>query len=95
MPTPTELAHLVEQLYEAQWYDFLDELDAISRRRRDRHRVPDSPQSFDRESVAAWIASRHFLTESGLREVWFLDHGALNLPKGWTLQRSKCWRRGA
>ena len=31
--TPAELAHQVEQLDDEDWYDFLDELDEVSRRR--------------------------------------------------------------
>lgn len=71
MPTPSELAQLAERLDDTQWYDFLDELDAVSRR---RHHLaePEQPANCDRDSLAAWIARKHFLADSGIREIWYL-----------------------
>lgn len=76
MPTPVELARLTEQFDTAQWYDFLDELDAVTRRRRQREGEPDPPPGTDRDTLAAWIAQKHFLIDSGIRGIWYLPQEA-------------------
>lgn len=76
MPTPAELARLTEHFDTAEWYDFLDELDAVTRRRRQREGEPDPPPGTDRDTLAAWIARKHFLIDSGIREIWFLPQEA-------------------
>ena len=75
METPTELARLAEQLSDAEWYQFLDELDSVSRRRR-RRVEPEQPGGEDRDALAAWLAKKHLLADSGLREVWYLPRNA-------------------
>jgi hypothetical protein len=72
MPTPKELAQIVEQYDEQDWYDFLDELDEVSRRRRQREPEPEPPVGNDRDALAEWIARRHFLVGSSIREIWYL-----------------------
>ena len=76
MPTPSELAQLAEHLDDTQWYDFLEELDAVSRRRRHRQTEPEQPANGDRDSLAAWLARKHFLADSGIREIWYLPERA-------------------
>jgi hypothetical protein len=76
MPTPKELAQIVEQYDQEQWFDFLDELDAVSRRRRGRDPEPDEPASNDRDSVAGWIARRHLLADRSIQEIWYMGQGA-------------------
>lgn len=71
MPTPSELAQWAERLDDMQWYDFLDELDAVSRRRH-RQTEPEPQANSDRDTLAAWIARKHFLADSGIREIWYL-----------------------
>jgi hypothetical protein len=76
MPIPEELAKQAEQLDDEQWYDFLDELDEVSRRRRQRTDVPSKPPSGNRDDVAAWVARTHFVADPSIREVWYLPGGA-------------------
>jgi len=76
MHSPAEIARLVEQLDDEQWYDFLDELDAVTRRRGERQGEPDPPPGSDRDTVAAWIARKHFLVDSGVQEIVYLPMGA-------------------
>ncbi len=76
MQSPAEIARLVELLDDEQWYDFLDELDAVTRRRGERQGEPDPSPGSDRDTVAAWIARKHFLVDSGVQEIGYLPHGA-------------------
>lgn len=59
-----------------RWFEFLDEVDADSRERRLRMPEPDPPAGASRDDVAAWVARTHLLTDSGIREVWYLPRGA-------------------
>ncbi len=74
--TPAELAYQVEQLDDEDWYDFLDELDDVSRRRRQREPESPEPAGQTRDEVAAWVARKHIIADSGIREVWYLPAGA-------------------
>jgi hypothetical protein len=76
MPTPIELARQAEQFDDEQWYEFLDEIDEVSRRRRQRAREPAQLAGKSRDEVAAWLAKKHFIADSGIREVWYLPTGA-------------------
>jgi hypothetical protein len=63
------------QLGEVGWYDFVDDVDESSQElsRRDDS---DAPQSQDRDAIAAWVARKHFVADGGIREIWYLPHGA-------------------
>ena len=61
---------------DAHWYDYLDRLDEDSRYRRQRVQAPDSPTSTSRDDVAAWVAKKHLLVDTSLRQVWYLPQGA-------------------
>jgi hypothetical protein len=76
MPNPTELARQAENLDDQQWYEFLDALDEVSRRRRQQRDEEDRPADMSRDSVAHWIAGRHFAADRSIREVWYLPIGA-------------------
>lgn len=65
-----------EQLAVEQWFDFLDTIDEASRLRRQRAEEPDSPAGKSRDEVAAWVAGKHLLVDSGIREIWYLPQGA-------------------
>jgi hypothetical protein len=75
-PTPDELAHQLEQLDDEQWYQFLDQLDQVSRRRRQRPLA--DPASPGRDDVAAWVARKHFIADSAVNQIWYLPSGAPN-----------------
>ena len=74
MTTPAEIARQAEQFDDKQWYEFLDAIDEVSRRRRQRAPAPTSPTGQGRDEVAAWLAQQHFVVDSGIREVWYLPH---------------------
>jgi hypothetical protein len=76
MQTPQELARAAEKYDEEQWFEFLDELDAVSRRRNNRVNEPAPAADADRDSMARWIARTHLNTDSGIREVWYLPQGS-------------------
>jgi hypothetical protein len=59
-----------------EWYERLDEYDEASRRRRQRVQQPALPAGKSREEVAAWVARKHLIADSGIREVWYLPQGA-------------------
>ena len=63
-------------LQDEQWYEVLDELDEASRRRRQHTVVPAAPADKSRDQVAAWVAKKHLLVDSAIREVWYLPRGA-------------------
>jgi hypothetical protein len=66
----------LQQLAEEKWYQRLDELDEASRRRRQLAPEPDTPRSDSRDDIADWLARTHFITDSSIREVWYLPRGA-------------------
>ncbi|MGO9600807.1 MAG: hypothetical protein ACLP7Q_22740 [Isosphaeraceae bacterium] len=76
MQTPQELARAAEQYDEEQWFEFLDELDAVSRRRQERCEEPTPADDGDRDSMARWIARKHLVSDSGIRQIWYLPHGS-------------------
>ncbi|MGO8751710.1 MAG: hypothetical protein ACLQNE_37690 [Thermoguttaceae bacterium] len=63
-------------LDDEKWYGQLDLLDDASRRRREHARVPDAPADSSRDHVAAWVAKKHLLADSSIREVWYLPRGS-------------------
>jgi hypothetical protein len=63
-------------LDDEKWYGQLDLLDDASRRRRERVQAPDAPADTSRDRVAAWVAKKHLLVDSSIREVWYLPRGA-------------------
>lgn len=65
-----------EQTPDETWYDYLDRVDADSRRRRQRAQETDRPIDNSRDEVAAWVAEKHRIIDSGIREVWYLPQGA-------------------
>jgi len=72
-----ELARQAEQLNDAQWYEFLDALDEVAKRRRQRGaEIPEQPDDCSREGVAAWIARNHLANDPSVREIWYLPAGA-------------------
>ncbi len=71
-PAPEDL----EKLPEKSWYERLDEYDEASRLRRQHVPVPDLPADGSRDEVAAWVAKKHLIADSGIREVWYLPRGA-------------------
>jgi hypothetical protein len=76
LPTPQELARTAEQFDQEQWFEFLDELDAVSRRRQRRVEEPAPPATAERETMAYWIARKHLVSDSGVREIWYLPQGS-------------------
>ncbi|HET6878617.1 MAG TPA: hypothetical protein VFI31_00495 [Pirellulales bacterium] len=58
------------------WYDYLDKLDEAARQRRERTPEDEEPASSDRDEVARWVAKKHFIADSGIREVWYLPKEA-------------------
>jgi len=76
MPTPQELARVAEQYVEEQWFEFLDELDAVSRRRQQRNPAAPVPAGPERDEMALWIARKHLAADSSIRKVLYLPKGA-------------------
>jgi len=82
--TPVVFASLLDYLKLLQpdlledegWYEYLDWLDDKSRRRRQRAPVPDAPAGKSRDQVAAWVAKKHLLVDTSIREIWYLPRGA-------------------
>jgi hypothetical protein len=58
------------------WYDYLDKLDETARKRRKRKPEDEEPPSAARDDVAKWVAKKHFIADSGIREVWYLPREA-------------------
>jgi hypothetical protein len=75
MHTPSEVAKIAEQFDDQQWYELLDEIDEVSRR-RGREQSPSKPAGTGRDEVAAWLAKKHFIADSSIREVWYLPCAA-------------------
>jgi hypothetical protein len=82
MPTPNELVHQAELLDDEQWLTFLEALDEASRRRRQQRTGPAMPAADSRDEVAAWVARKHLLADSGIREVRYLLNGAPRMKSG-------------
>jgi hypothetical protein len=76
METPQQLARTAEQYDEEQWFEFLDELDAVSRRRQQRNPVAPAPASLERDGIAHWIARKHLAADSSIQTVLYLPKGA-------------------
>ena len=74
MATPADIARQAEQLNEVEWFDFLDELDEVARRRHQT--IPPEPTGSNRDEIAAWIAKKHFVVDSKIREIWYLPAGS-------------------
>jgi hypothetical protein len=67
------LRHRPEDLPEEDWHEFLDRFDEASRK---RPQAAPTPAGTGRDDVAAWLAKRHFIADTGIREVWYLPGGA-------------------
>jgi hypothetical protein len=65
-----------EQIRDEQWFAYLDKLDEDSRQRRQTHPGPSRPTNGNRDEIAAWLAKTHILSDSAIREVWYLPTGA-------------------
>ncbi|MGA2065104.1 MAG: hypothetical protein ABSG86_09050 [Thermoguttaceae bacterium] len=63
-----------EQTDDESWYDYLDRLDETARRRRAQ--TPAQPSGKDRDEVATWLAKKHLIADSSIREVWYLPKEA-------------------
>lgn len=58
------------------WYEYHDKVDEASREWRKLQKVPAAPKNGSRDAVAAWVAERHLIADSGIREVYYLPSGA-------------------
>jgi hypothetical protein len=65
-----------EKIDDEQWYDYLDRLDETARLRRQQAQASDEPTGRNRDEIAAWVAKKHFIVDSGIREVWYLPKAA-------------------
>lgn len=65
-----------QQTSEEAYFDYLDNLDEDARQWRRHAPTTDAPSGHDRDAVAAWLAQKHFLADSGIREIWYLPKGA-------------------
>lgn len=64
------------QTDDEQWYEYLDRLDEDARRRRTSSQSVDAPIGGNRDEIAAWVAKKHFVTDSSIREIWYLPQGS-------------------
>jgi hypothetical protein len=64
------------QTSEVNWYDYLDTVDEASREWRKSEQSSDPPAGADRDFIAAWLAKKHFIADSAIREVWYLPKNA-------------------
>ena len=79
MPTPQELAQIAEQYDDEQWFEFLNQLDDVSRRRRrTRRNKPEAPipTRTEKDQMALWIARKHLAADSAIRKILYLPQGA-------------------
>ncbi len=76
MQAPQELARTAEQYDEEQWFESLDELDAVSRRRQHRAEEPAPAADAERDEMAHWIGRNHLASDTGIREIWYLPQGS-------------------
>jgi hypothetical protein len=74
MSKPTELAREAATLNDVEWFDFLDEIDEVARQRQ-KHPEPE-PDGKDRDAIAEWVAKRHLIADSTIKEIWYLPTGA-------------------
>jgi hypothetical protein len=65
-----------ELIDDERWYEYLDKLDEASRLRRQRVQALTAPTSGNRDEVAAWLAKKHLIVDSAIREVWYLPQGS-------------------
>src|SRR5207244_2354342 len=65
-----------EQIDEEDWYSYLDDVDDEARRLRERSPWPETPRDASRDAVAEWLAKQHFITDTTIREIWYLPQGA-------------------
>jgi len=65
-----------EDLPDEEWYLQLDRYDEASRLRRQKAEAPAPPKTGSRDEVAAWVARRHLIADSTIREVWYLPRAA-------------------
>jgi hypothetical protein len=72
LPTPSEIAQIAESYDDEDWFEFLDQMDEVYRRRRQRDIKPDLPAGTDRRAVVDWIARKHLLIDRTIREILFL-----------------------
>jgi hypothetical protein len=64
------------QTSEVSWYDYLDKVDDAAREWRKSDQSSDPPAGADRDFIAAWLAKKHFIADSAIREVWYLPKNA-------------------
>ena len=64
------------QTEDEEWYDYLDKLDEDSRVRARNSRSLAAPTNGNRDEVAAWVAKKHFITDTAIREIWYLPQGS-------------------
>lgn len=76
MPDPVEIARQAEHLDDLDWFDFLDEVDAIVKRRYEQRPEEPDPSGEDRDEVAAWIARGYLIVDASVREVIYLPEGS-------------------
>jgi hypothetical protein len=76
LPTPAELARIAESYDEEDWFEFLDQMDDVYRRRRDRGDEPDPPVDASRETIAEWKAKGHLFVDRTIRQILFLPKDA-------------------
>ncbi len=54
------------------WSDYVK----LNPRPEDLEELPEEPATTARDDVAAWVARKHLLVDTGIREVWYLPNGA-------------------
>jgi hypothetical protein len=75
MPQQTNLAHELAKLEDADWFAVLEE--AVAKRRaRTQNPNDQADRLMSRDQFACWIARRHFATDPGIREVYYLPHAS-------------------
>lgn len=65
-----------EQTPDELWYGYLDNLDEDSRLRRQHAQTLAPPKCGDRDEIATWVAKRHLVVDSSIKEIWYLPRGA-------------------
>lgn len=73
VPVPSELA---EKLGSDEWFDYLDEIDAATKLRRQKEVEPEPPQGSDLDRIAEWVAKQHLGADGSIRRVLYLPTGA-------------------
>lgn len=68
--------HRAEDLATEDWFEELDRYDEAARLRRQRAQEPAGPAGKSRDEVAAWVARKHLIVDSSIREVWYLPREA-------------------